>query len=229
MMDRSEADAYFVTVREESSPDVEFEDWVENSPVYKLNYSGHLPENPVLPKSAIRKDERPLNDAFWVEPNGNAVSARFKAIIEAAEPGVHRFFPLQIKNADGTLVDEPYFMFAVCQESVCVLPDKSESLTPLRVRFGPNAGMPGMICHDSGLTLSRPAVGQKKVFCTSLVAGGKLIVSKEIGDQLIDDQITELRIHEVKLSDEVWSLEKHAPLFAEWFKDHPEQLSDFFD
>lgn len=229
MIDRSKADAYFVTVEAESSPAVEFEDWTENSPIYRLNYRGNLPENPILPKSAIRKDNRPLNDVFWVESNGNAVSARFKAIIEAAEPGVHRFFPLQIKNADGSLVAEPYFMFAVCQKSVCVLPDRSDSRTPFRVRFGPNTGMPIMKCNDSGLTLSRPAIGQMKVFCTSLVAGGKLIVSKEVGEQLIDQHITELRMNPVSLVDEAWSLEKHAPLFAEWFKDHPEQLNDLFD
>lgn len=229
MKDETPADAYFITIMEESSPEFEFEDWEGNSPVYKLIYDKALTRDVRLPTTAIRRDSKRLNDVIWVEANGNAVSASFKAIIEHAEPGVHWFFPLQLKNSDGSLIDEPYYMFAPRQGCICVLPEQSKCSAPGTVKYGPNIGKPYQRCHDHKLVLSGPAIGSRKVFCTSLIDGGKLIVSKEIGARLVAEGITGLRMHSAKISDEKWDLEEHAPRFADWYRDHPEQISELSD
>jgi hypothetical protein len=223
MKENTSADAYFVTIMEESSPEFEFEDWEGNSPVYKLVFNKGLTLDTTLPTVAVRGDGRPLNDVFWVHSNGNAVSSKFKAIIEEVEPGVHWFFPLKLRNVDGSFIDEPYFMFAVRQHCVCVLPEKSSCRAPGIVKYGPNAGMPYQRCHDNNLVLSGPAIATRKLFSTSLIGAGKLIVSKEIGVRLLVESITGLRMHPAQIVDEEWNLEKHAPRFAEWYRDHPEQ------
>jgi hypothetical protein len=78
-----------------------------------------------IPTSATQKDTKKMCDIFSM-PNINAVSERFKAIVEEFEPGVHQFIPIQLKRKDGTPYEEQYYVFNACKMISAILAEESE-------------------------------------------------------------------------------------------------------
>lgn len=63
-----------------------------------------------LPSSAVRTRGKQTPDIFPM-PGLNAVSARFRALVESFEPGIHLFHPILLKEQGGRKVDNDYFIF----------------------------------------------------------------------------------------------------------------------
>lgn len=66
----------------------------------------------LLPKRLYLKiDDPPLLDFYWPTRAGHAfvASGRLRGLIEAREPGVHQFVPVELATAKGTSVADPYF------------------------------------------------------------------------------------------------------------------------
>jgi hypothetical protein len=64
-------------------------------------------------------------DFFAIRHYPRAASQRFRDLVEAIEPGIHQFFPLNLLNKSGEAIDPPYFLFNVTQSYECINPEKS--------------------------------------------------------------------------------------------------------
>ena len=56
-------------------------------------------------------------------PGGPAVSQRFKEAVEAIEPGVHQFFPVELLHKDGRPYGEPLYYWNITQAIDAIRPD----------------------------------------------------------------------------------------------------------
>ena len=63
---------------------------------------------------------------IFAMPGLNAVSSRFRDLVEEFEPGVHQFFPLELYRKNGDPVEEEYFIFNCAVSFDCVLTAKSD-------------------------------------------------------------------------------------------------------
>ncbi len=54
---------------------------------------------------------------LFLFPSGNVwvVSERFRELVEAREPGLHQFFPLEVTMKNGAAAERVYFLFNICQ------------------------------------------------------------------------------------------------------------------
>lgn len=78
-----------------------------------------------LPDSATRSRGKQTPDIFPM-PGLNAVSARFREIVEQFEPNMHFFHPITLKEKDGSPISADYFIFCARIAIDCVLTKKSE-------------------------------------------------------------------------------------------------------
>jgi hypothetical protein len=68
-----------------------------------------------FPRAVRLTRGRGLNDFAGYTQGGPSVSARLKDLIEKIEPGVHRFFPVEVQGKDGSPYGRPYWYFVVMQ------------------------------------------------------------------------------------------------------------------
>jgi hypothetical protein len=70
---------------------------------------------------ARQQKNKKIHDVFPL-PGVNAVSERFKEIVESYEPGVHQFFPVELFDKAGDRVPTNYYIFncTVCVDAVLV-------------------------------------------------------------------------------------------------------------
>lgn len=73
-----------------------------------------------MPRGTTQTDSNKLADIFPL-PALACVGQRVRAIVEAFEPGVHDFHPVQLKSRKGVPYDEPYFMINVRQRFDSIL------------------------------------------------------------------------------------------------------------
>ena len=90
------------------------------------------------------------------------VSDRFKALVEADEPGVHQFFPIQLERPNGEVIGQ-YHWFNPCHRVVAVPEGRSTS--------GKNVWRLG----DEGLVLDRSAVAGKAAFILKRIHTEKFV------------------------------------------------------
>jgi len=63
------------------------------------------------------------------------------------------------------------------------------------------------------------------LFSTSLVEGGRVLVSDAIGDELKRQNIHDLYMSKVSEVEDEWRPEEDVPEFMEWLEDHPEEAT----
>ncbi|WP_067217518.1 imm11 family protein [Stappia indica] len=69
-----------------------------------------------IPVSAQQTTKKRVPDVFPM-PGCNAVSQRFKDLVEQFEPGIHQFFPLKLRRKSGFSIEQNYYVFN-CMTSV---------------------------------------------------------------------------------------------------------------
>ncbi len=216
------ADAYYVNMDILSSPEFEFENYEGFMPFFKFARNPKFADEKYIPRSAIQLDKRKTYNDIMQVSGAYVLSDRFRAIIEDAEPGVHDFFPIEVKRKDGSPLEESYFLVGIKQFFPCVLPHLSRCSKVNRT----GDGRPTQTCSERYLVLSRPAIGKMQVFISGVIGGGKLIVSQAVGRRLIEEKIKRLDLYPVTLSDEVWDFDIHAPEFAEWYRSNPDRWNE---
>ncbi|MEJ8563172.1 hypothetical protein QTO30_19465 [Yoonia sp. GPGPB17] len=214
------ADAYYVNMDILSSPEFEFENYEGFMPFYRFGCSAKYSDVKYAPKSAIQMDRRKTYNDIMAVSGAFVVSDRFRAIIEDTEPGVHDFFPIEMKKKDGSPLGKNYYLVSIRQYCICILPQLSACSKVKRTSF---SNQPYQTCSERKLVLSRPAIKDMQIFITSVIAGGYLIVSQAVGRRLIEEKIKRLDLYPVTLSDEVWDFDTHAPEAAEWYRENPEE------
>lgn len=70
---------------------------------------------------------------------GWLVSEKFRVVVEKLEPGIHQFFPVEMRFKSSVL-EERYYIFIVCQHRAVVSREHSEA--PLYVLYGPEDPRP---------------------------------------------------------------------------------------
>lgn len=106
-------------------------------------------------------------------PGLNAVSQRFRALVEELEPGLHQFFPLAVEDCDGEPLKQELYIFN-CAVGIDALIYRS-----IKPNWDTDAiGVP-LLRAGMGekLELSRPAIGQHHLWCGKTVAENKLFAS----------------------------------------------------
>ncbi len=82
--------------------------WVKTTAGYPIPPDRGAPTTAVIRQNWIR-----LPDFFSLKQNVG-VSTVFKEIVEGLEPGVHQFFPLQVRRQDGGAIEGGYWLFVIC-------------------------------------------------------------------------------------------------------------------
>ncbi len=88
-----------------------------------------------------------------------AVDGKLKAIIERLEPGVHQFFPIEIRMPKGKIYSEPYYIVLIGQYIDSFSPTKSKEgcwREPVTGKFTHDEWKKGF----SGIALAKDAFGQ---------------------------------------------------------------------
>lgn len=107
-----------------------------------------------------------------------AVDETFHAIVERFEPGIHQFFPMEVRLADGSPSGIPYYIFNVCQRiaSVDVLRSQVHSL--------PGSDRVSFILRDDRLVVRRDAVVGKHIWRDDYFLTRVIFFSDEIKQAL---------------------------------------------
>ena len=61
------------------------------------------------------RSQKALGSLITLSDKIFAVDERLKAVIERLEPGVHEYFPIQIRMPKGAVYPGPYFILRICQ------------------------------------------------------------------------------------------------------------------
>lgn len=179
-----------------------------------------------IPTAAIQLDEEQLPDVFPINSAG-VVSARFKAIVEAVEPDVHQFFPIELRRKDSTLHEGDYFIFHPTRYAPCVLLSKSGIRSKVTVKYGSRAGMVNYHVHYDEYVISRPAYGDRKIFGSFSVEHDALLVTNEVVERIQAEKLTNFRLYPVRELDEPWIFENEEPELAAFFKDRPDIAAEY--
>lgn len=110
-------------------------DWIDEDAVEEkrgLFGSGLSLSRPLsgrnVPKAALYRasyPKPPSVDIFFVA-SAVAVTARFKALVEEFEPGLHLFVPIELQFHDGRTMAGEYYFFNCNVDVDCVLTDNAE-------------------------------------------------------------------------------------------------------
>lgn len=191
-------------------------------PFYKWVGSSRVEDVSDIPTAAQQTNSVPIPDVFLIGDAG-IVSERFRELIENHEPDIHQFFRIDLSFNDGSEVEERHYIWHVTQYAPCVLYKDSKQKRLRYVKFGEEAGRPIYNCFAGGMVVSKPAFGNRKVFSTSIVNPGKLVVSDSIGTELRKVNISDLWMEPVAEVDCEWRLEEDVPELMSWLKEHPEK------
>lgn len=226
--------AWFVTVREGSHPEFTFEDGLEAERLNVLIGGAAIADPAKLPTSAKATDRRKLttdvigvNAGFSGGGGGAVVSQDLRDAIETVEPGVHQFFPMVLKQQDGTPFDRTFYLMRVRRAFPCVLFLESDHQPIGSVKVQPEFGKPIYRCHDTGLVISKPAMAGHHLFSTSIVAGGFTIMSDALMAECKRRKISGFRAHPAKELDRPWNAETEVPEYMQWLRDHPDLAPQF--
>ena len=169
-------------------PNFEWDDEPKPMAMWMLGTGVPLEDLSLVPRRATQTDKKKLCDVFPM-PGLNAVSERFKTIVEEYEPGVHQFIPISLKAKDGTPYDEPYYIFNACQTIACVLADVSPRQSWVVKKAGRRKGMPFVNGPDSDLVLSKPAIDGHHVWTGELIKGGTVFFSDVLEARMEKEKI----------------------------------------
>ena len=110
------------------------------------------------------KDNPPLDFGMYKQEN---ISARARDLIEALEPGIHQFFPVQFVNRRGTFLEERYWL-VVCNRLDGVNPGKSNVVMATAGWIAPDVAARLGYDLPDGVSTDRPT---RLVFNQSAIAG----------------------------------------------------------
>ncbi|WP_305098250.1 imm11 family protein [Croceibacterium aestuarii] len=169
-------------------PDFKWDDRPETLALFGFSHGRVVDDLSMLPTRATQKDKKKLCDVFPM-PGLNAVSAKFKSIVEEFEPDTHQFFPISLNAKDGTPYEEEYFIFNACQRFDAILPDQSKSLHWSEKKAGEWKGMPFLNGTASDLVLSRPAIGDHHLWVSRLILGGHVFFSDPLKARMEKEKV----------------------------------------
>lgn len=136
--------------------------------------------------TAIKVSSGDVYPDFLKLTNLTLASERFRALVEALEPGTHQFFPVKMVRKSRELISLPYFLLNVARSLDCIVAEKSDLAwkatgSPASgVQAGP-VGYQVINSHD-GLVLRKDVVRGRHMFRSQgkLPLKGCLFFSNEL-------------------------------------------------
>jgi hypothetical protein len=167
-------------------------------------------------RAAYAKPPKP--DVFFVD-SAVACTARFKALVEEFEPGLHLFVPIELQYHDGRVIEGEYYFFN-CQTDVdCVLTDNEAEWFRVYDDGRVTSGM-GLIQRLTPLeiSLSQPQIEGLHLWTGGPLGWNQLFVSNAFCKALRKSRIREIEIRrECREVDRPWVAEEQmGPLFEKW-------------
>lgn len=133
-----------------------------------------------------RKSYKSLASLLLTENRLLAVDGRLKAVIEALEPGVHRFWPIRITMPRGKEYPEPYFVMVIRQYIDSFRLDATErdvwkktygNDNQFRVRFPTKK-------YVTGLAFSAEAIGGAHLWREQRLIDPRVFISDELQGEI---------------------------------------------
>ncbi|WP_424931950.1 imm11 family protein [Amaricoccus macauensis] len=176
----------------------------------------------IVPRTARAEQGTTMHDVFPM-PGVNAVSERFRDLVEEFAPGEHQFFELTLSHKDGTSYPGKYYTFN-CTRRIDTFLVRESKLREIMLEMG-------MPCHETPgkrdeLFISRPARGDTHIWCENY--------SRLPGIMISDDFMAEVKKRKLTgLNTRGTFKELVVPYVAEeqvgaqlaWLRAHPEHLS----
>jgi hypothetical protein len=169
-----------------------------------------------LPTSARQKDYKKLKPIFPL-PGLNAVNETFRLIVEEFEPGVHQFFPIQLKRKGGTPYEDKYYIFNACQSFDCRI------VAGRAVTWGESAVSEGrryIINIGGPLQVSRPRIAGRHMWVNDLIHSGRMCASDALFAKLAESGFKSLYPIHYEEIDMVWKADEQIPEIMLWFDEH---------
>lgn len=174
-----------------------------------------------VPKAARYREpypKPPLVDIFFVD-SATAVTARFKALVEEFERGLHLFAPIEFQYYDGSVMPGEYYFFNCNVDVDCVLTDNKPEWFHTS-RYGDISSQFGLITKLTPLeiSLSAPQVRDRNLWTGGPLAWNQLLVSDAFCRVLKTDRFRAVDIRrECFEIDRPWIAEEHmGPLLDNW-------------
>lgn len=187
--------------------------------------AGHSLIGRPVPKSATQTDSNKLVDVFPL-PGFVCVGERFRAIVESFEPGVHEFYPIELKSRKGVRYEEPYFLINVCQRFDSILVKGIDLEWGRRVAGGLE-GIPylsRMVGTKPPLPVSRSTIAGRHLWLNYWIwEGGGIMVSDQLRAALMDAKVRRLKFKEPRAEhfDEVdtpFDYRQQVPHIVDWME-----------
>ncbi|MBD9375654.1 hypothetical protein IB238_23900 [Rhizobium sp. ARZ01] len=179
-----------------------------------------------VPRSATQTDSNKLVDVFPL-PALACVGERFRAIVESFEPGIHEFYPIQLKTRKGVPYEEPYFLINVGQRFDSILV-KGIDLEWGRRVAGDLEGIPYLsrMGTKPPLPVSRSTIAGRHLWLNYWVwEGGGIMVSDQLRAALMDAKVRRLNFKEpwAEHFDEIdapFDYREQVPHIVDWMETH---------
>lgn len=177
-----------------------------------------------LPAKARQADRKPLGDVMLATGDLDLVSGRFRAAVEALEPGVHAFHPLSVGDADGAPREDDWFVFRCGQAFGAVLSKKSgfDGAWQTTVHGRPHRGL--STARTDGVVLSAPEIAGRHLFGNLFHGPAMLVFSDELMRRLAPLDLRYLATYPVEAVDEPWDAEKEIGPWLDWVGGHEDWL-----
>ncbi|MCA1440446.1 hypothetical protein I6F07_09510 [Ensifer sp. IC4062] len=176
-----------------------------------------------VPKSATQTDSNKIVDVFPL-PGFACVGERFRVIVEAFEPGVHEFYPIQLKSRKGVPHEESHFLINVCQRFDSILVKGIDLEWGRRVAGGLE-GMPYLsrMGTKPPLPVSRTTIAGRHLWLNYWVWEGGIMVSDQLRAALMDAKLRRLKFKEpwAERFDEVdspFDYREQVPHIVDWME-----------
>lgn len=156
---------------QDNMPIFEFDERAGAFP-FGFGASGRMLDSAIFPTSARQKNKARPRDVLAL-PGSNAVSQRFRELVERFEPGVHQFFPITLRRKDDTPFGGQYFIFNVTQSVNALLTTHSKGEWYMKEPDKPPVFFTTAV---KTWALSRPAIGQHHLWVDN---GGNTVFCSE--------------------------------------------------
>ena len=164
-----------------------------------------------------------IDDIFSM-PGVNAVSRRFRDVVESFEPGVHQFFPLALFRKDDAPIEGQFFVFNCTVSVDTVLATRSD----MRWTEWPN-GMPALTRRMSDrIVHSSQAIAGRHVWCRRFIdclTGA--FVSDALHTELKARKIKAFKSFQCEEVDEPWNADEQIGPQLDWLAEHPERMGNY--
>jgi hypothetical protein len=167
-------------------------------------------------RTAYAKPPKP--DIFFVA-SAVACTARFKALVEEFEPGLHLFVPIELQYHDGRVMDGEFYFFNANVDVDCVLTDNNQHW----IYTAQDGDISSNIALIEKLTpieiaLAKPQIEGRHLWTGGPMGWNQLFVSDSFCKALRKGRFREIDIRrECQEVDRPWVAEEHmGPLLDKW-------------